>query len=504
MRIVHDESTCVGSDSQAAAKPSKGKAAASGVTDLAGAKFHVAQAEGEHNVYELITLDRMDEILDDDRTKHIVGDCREIIVNQLHARYPVARMEVSMIVPVENYSHTFWRAKTEDSHRIVEGWLVLDRPFIVEPTDVAQLKSICMDLGPTLIRDSDFEDLLGTVNAANEIGFTAVARAQIQALRLVQINYRPNFTRLKEHRQKKREIEKRIVNEFPNGILQSLYGALCPEKWPSGHPFKDIICSRDLYETRGWGNKRIRNFSVDDVLQMLALTRRLQPTAKGETPWWQQNDGKRYGAVYDFAAAVKEAMQFVHGVEAHARKAIAKDDDRARYNYDTHYVACADYAALKDLYLAGIKASDDGMPVPDDERIERIKKTWYIKEGEDAFYERSIANFAEMEEAFDLRRNWLGERHSDPNSHHEEPIPIGFDRETYVRKMRLCHSRKELQTLQLCRWLRKEARAAGIKIPPPPRIPKPPRKVKQKKTKPLKGSSAVNTVKDIISREDAA
>ena len=98
---------------------------------------------------------------------------------------------------------------------------------------------------------------------------------------------------------------KRMDGKFPRQVLQTLINMLKPDNWPAAHPhYGVLVCGyHDWYSSCGKYVVR-SSLKVADLAGMLAFNRKLW-----REPWWRDSNA------YD-KGAIKEAADYVHGVEA--------------------------------------------------------------------------------------------------------------------------------------------------------------------------------------------
>jgi hypothetical protein len=114
-----------------------------------------------------------------------------MIESQIQLRNPSPHHEVTRVLPIKGFEHTYWRRPTEDEkkyHRYspneniedtmtVEGWALLKWPFVPDPQDAAHLKILSIELGPVMVTQSKFRNRLFVDSSdphrlAEHLGFT--------------------------------------------------------------------------------------------------------------------------------------------------------------------------------------------------------------------------------------------------------------------------------------------------------------------------------------------
>jgi hypothetical protein len=285
-----------------------------------------------------------------------------------------------------------WRPK-----ETIDAWFIERRP-VCTSTDIEILKTVTASVGPVLLpygavsRDTLTDEMFVVRDRKND---------------MLQVNHNPKVVMMRPYREAKKRYAQRTAGELPKELRHLLYSAVHPGNWPNDHDFTGCVSGKELYSRGGWNRQTPVDFDLEEILECLDLTRKLDRKGWG---WWR--DKNIHGCWgNDFHSALHDSLDYLHGLEARADK---MDKD----------------------HMASSRAAFDQWIVPE-----------LQEEGKD------VPTFEE----------WYGsERKSDPR----------FGNESGRVTLR-----------RFCRWLRAEARACKIKVPPKPKEPVKPGAKKKKKRK---------------------
>lgn len=273
---------------------------------LAGAKLLRAQHDDDPDMFVPFDINKLKEVLDGkDEDDFVLGETDAEIQAVLEGRHPapggmtfVYKTSVSRRYRKEHgcYSRHRW----DNKH--VEGWVIARRPVCLA-NDTATYKELSTQHGALFIPCSHGNDL-------SETDFNAAGFTLVDAGSFWQINYNPRAIELRPHHVKRREMKKRLRGYFPKDVLHGLYAMIHTDNWPHDHPFRDVVRALDLTETRGWGNTANLERSVGDILDLLALNRKVF-----RKRWWRDSARNSYGP----HSQIEAALPYLHGVEDQAR-----------------------------------------------------------------------------------------------------------------------------------------------------------------------------------------
>lgn len=424
MQIIHSPRTCV-------VDPAASSVEAAG--DMAGALYIEPPRSKERPFYQKLPVTQISQIIDSrNPEKHILADFPEQVMAELSRRYPPPRPEVSYILPADHVSISwertdddYYRHRSEwTTKRFSDVWVILDRPLVSTTiSSLAELKALSIALGPLLVESGAVNRLFphgylrtGHTNleyAANLEGFVVTPRTYgLMDLELYQVNYNPRAIAFKSFRQRKTKVETRLVEDFPDDVYFALYKTIRPDEWPSKHPFYHVAYGKDLtyQKAHGWGHRDVnQTFNENSIMRALQLSLKLWPGHK----WWRESG-------HDFGEAVCKALPFIHGVER---------------------------------FLCKQQAS-----------WERQIAGWY-----EATLQGPRRYYASGDTSEEYLDNQAEQQWNDESPHPVDRDPPTFDqfRAGYPRM----ENHREIVRQALCRWLRQEARALKIPLPPPPKLP---------------------------------
>jgi len=504
MKIVHSERTAIGRQRKEVASSLKTKKAASSSPDLAGAILFPRLSSDERDVYALCSVDHIDRLLKDPESC-VLGDSVEEIEAQIAAKHPCSRADATFIIPCADISVTYRHEMTDEeqqaykklhgvaraggidtrSQKVTKGWIVTDRAYMAKPQDANHLKVATIELGPVLVDDERFKEIFGDptdrygnydidavgVRCANEAGFS-VAYRQIYGDDYVQVNYNPNVSRQREYRRKRKEVSDRFETEFSPKMTYSAYAILHPGHWPGRSIGHAHLRGREMYESRGWGNKRRNSFDEREVMDLLALGRRMNPTDR----YWYRS-ARAYDSYFDCIKDLCEAaFPRIHSVEKRIRKQRAKMEEEIREEYREHQERCQRYLDHTREFHALIRLEGEGGIVVEDELVMKGEYQYDYEEKRNRYVER-------------LRPEWRWPEHLEKyydrisERDHEPPVRYDHTEDEHVAKEFPTRWGESMaaQEEAFCRWLRREGKEAGVKLPKPPVMPKPPKKVVRKK-----------------------
>lgn len=482
MGVVFSPTTAIGKQQAAASS----EAAAC----LVGAVL-LEREKGYQPIYEQIGHDRLSELLEHEDP--VFGSTVDEIEGQLEAKYPCNRPDGSHLLYVKDYQYQYLHTLTKEEreknysynkgkatewrHREVAGWMLLDRPLLDDPTDIADVKAASIALGPVLIYDREFEDLFKDIEHANLQHFTAVER-NYAGHTFHQVNFNPGLIRYKQHNAVRRQVAHRFRAEFPTPVLFSLYAHIYPSEWPDdSRHITNHIRGRDLVERRGWGFQKRRDYTVSSVLEVLDLGLKLFP----DKTWWRDYTSRCDHEHWKTLLAA--AFLNIHAVEKECRNQYAKMKLKVIEAHARQLWSFNRYQSLKQEYLATLAWEDEGGgQLPELEVcMTRYRRQEYTK--------KELKDPANYYTANTLHRNqpqWWADfvtrwREDEYGSFYANEHPGTLEQFTTEELAKQWKASDWCDTMRLCRWLRREGKACGVTMPAPPQWPKPPSWKKKRK-----------------------
>jgi hypothetical protein len=367
-----------------------------GARPFVGAVKRDRHCDNDPDFYETFKQEDLLEIADG-RRDYLVGDTEDEITEQLERRFPrvhdnAVRVARATCCSLRVDGKT-WRGGHKWEREEFDGWVILEEglPLCLEQSmDI--WKQVSADVGSFLVWVHDVQH--HSTKTLAEEGFTCSHYCGD----FYRVRYNPGAIARRPYNEELRHYKKRVQGFFPKELLNALYGMLSPQRWPDQHPFKEVLCGKDLYHTRGWGHRVDNDFDVSEVLSLIEANRKLwkEKFWRAHKSWRGENENKD---------DIRKLLEYVHGVETNADEKEREfwESERSRYG---HY-----------------------------------------------------------------RRRW----HENPENYAtKKPVPFS---QFHVPPPKDTVK----QARQLCRWLRREARAMGIKMPRKPERPLTPRQQEKKR-----------------------
>jgi hypothetical protein len=193
----------------------------------------------------------------------------------------------------------------------VKGWRVLRWPLAPYTVSVTQLRNLCAEHGAVLmdgfggvlcseVRSSGYKSVQENLRA---LGFVITSSGKFCKVR---------WNALSAATQEWREITKstrtRLVPYFTEKALARVGHCVSPTNWPYGHPYASLLR----------GKEDAANYQIQEILQLIALSQRLDPKSK---PWLRVTS---YYQDKVLVPALEECFQNIHAVEERCRKLLAE------------------------------------------------------------------------------------------------------------------------------------------------------------------------------------
>jgi hypothetical protein len=489
MKVILSNQTSINSKS---ASPDKTGEAAM----LAGARFRTAKVIGEPDIYIATMFNEMDKLLDSATyAKNVLGQTEEQIAQELNRRHPSSRMECQTVLRVDSISLTTLKQKTNEygrrgsynqhnTARFGVSWVVLPKPLVEQVEDISELTIISLQVGSVLLPEKVAESLFGSKNngkmdkGAEDAGFTTALIREYGSHTFIQVNYNPKAMGRREFVKKKREAENRMRGAFTKETMRGLYKLLSPSSWPSEHPHYNTVSSIDVDAQGGWGTyRKAKDIESGPLMKILDLNLKLW-----NQPWWRKEETNRsyWSAPRQLPTLLKDALPFIHEVERKARRYREKLKEEIAAEYLKHEARCQRYREAKEEILATLRFEDEGGALlPDTEKQDwRLKKVlnpaWVKDPDDEPKWIEKRTDYTEYESTWPktIRSVWVFWFGESNKGDHEEPKSYGNETQWLADQFKRRYEHTTACTdLQLCRWLRQEARIAKIEVPKPPKIP---------------------------------
>lgn len=414
----------------------------------------------------------IDSFSEDDRAVHFIPMLNEDAIKRfLCSKYPAPRGLAYFCS--EMLTCNYWCEATELERRNssvygvnvnahgrkkdnirLPGWITLTHPLVtLESPDLVDLIGLSQQYGSLLL---DKATILPSKSRAASEGFSWVETRTIDrdiGSQLWRIRYSPNSLRSRERQQTKREVQKRLVKDFPQPEISDLYRALSFDNWKNPkHRLADHVRSVELQgKSGGWGHRGyVIEFSISEIISLLDAGR----WACGAR-WYHELSPSKLGN------CIQALLPYLHNIEKTARQ--AREAERQRFNqvYNTHTQEVTDFNTGRELYLSQCCWEDNGGYCPPPQLVTRYPRRDTSKQTE---------RDTESDTVKQAQQLW-----NDPPE--SWPYP---DAAAYVTEQLKTSTESWCDKLKLCRFLRKEARRLKITLPPPPKLPPAPAKRKRK------------------------
>lgn len=273
------------------------------LVEYAGAVFRESERDDEPDYYQLLPLEKIDEMLDA-REHYIFGSNPEDLELELEKLHPapdglrhVVRRRRLQISTSYNHRSYYGRDRTRWTSKDVNGWLITKEPYGTAASLQELFELWTLAGGPILTDDDAWSE-----ESLNDAGFTC----QYRNNDMMRVNFNPRAIELRPYRAKQREVKKQLCGEFEDGDVHAMFTLVSVDRM--AHGYGHLLRGVQLYESRGWGHRRNRECEVSEILGCLELARKL-----GALPhYWRGNAG--YGT-REFKSVVASMLERIHGVE---------------------------------------------------------------------------------------------------------------------------------------------------------------------------------------------
>jgi hypothetical protein len=261
---------------------------------IVGAILHRATTPCDVDTWRLCY--DLKEMLSRDSRDVIYGGTEPEIESEIWKRHPIEGSGVTLITPKGT------------------GWEIERTPRLMH-ADLETLQEACV-LHKRVLAGNDLIEQLGGRERLLGLGFLPADRNSRNAQLL---RYNPRQVVVNRWKGQVEQLGRYLEPEFAPGLMERLFDAVKPDRWPQGHPFKgclkaeaDIAVTHDTHPG-GWGRRRQRGASTranltdapGTILSLVQIARRLGRGEHGKP--WRRTAGWRQ--------LLEELVRYVHGVE---------------------------------------------------------------------------------------------------------------------------------------------------------------------------------------------
>lgn len=320
--IIHSDATRIPS------LPAEVERESSLPEEIAGCILREADDPGETEYYEILPLERIEEMIDSNEV-YIFGSHVDDLELELQRKHPapddMTYVYRKRYLETRYYDYPGYSDRRRWHTKTINGWVVLKHPFC-EPISLEELYGFWVRAeGPVLIPERQFHP-----EELDAFGFTTQKRIND----MWYVNFNPRAIELREYRKQRKEAQGLLSGCFLQETIDNLFEAVCPDRMP--HDYDDLIHGYPRHESRGWGRTSTNHSSVDQILNALELAKKLGVYKERYWREWET----RYGQT-GFKHALEEALWRVYGVEDKYKSRLEEHREEQRKDYAVYVTGFA-------------------------------------------------------------------------------------------------------------------------------------------------------------------